>query len=191
MDFVALDFETANADKSSVCSVGVVSVENDKIVDEFYSLVKPEPLQFDADNIAVHGLTAGMVSTAPTFAELWPELFPRLDGKIIVAHYAKFDLNVLKAVLDQYQLSYPAAEYTCSWEISKAAWPDLPTYRLDVLADKIGFRFQHHNAIEDARACAELLLSAAKEVGEDSLPELVKKLDLKMGILIEQTSLFG
>ncbi|HIU63882.1 MAG TPA: 3'-5' exonuclease [Candidatus Avacidaminococcus intestinavium] len=190
MNFVALDFETANNSKASVCSIGIVTVKNNKIADEYYSLVKPQDMLFDSNNIQVHGITPGMVAAAPDFPAIWPEILARLDGQLVIAHYAKFDINVLKAVLDAYNIDYPAIQYMCSWLISKAAWPDLPTYRLDFLANKIGFEFKHHNALEDARACAELMLAIGYENSNPSMEELSDRYSCEIESIIPQVSLF-
>ena len=191
MDFVALDFETANNDKASVCSIGIVTVKDNRVVDEYYSLVKPqEGMLFDNNNIQVHGITPGIVEDAPHFKDIWPEVLARLDGRVVVAHYAKFDINVLKAVLDSYNIDYPAIQYICSWLLSKAVWTDLPTYRLDFLAHKIGFQFKHHNALEDAHACAEIMLSIIKENNNPSLGELSDKYSYEVESIMPQVSLF-
>ncbi|MGL5206774.1 MAG: 3'-5' exonuclease [Acidaminococcaceae bacterium] len=190
MDFVALDFETANADPASACSVGIVTIKNGIVVDEYYSLIKPREMVFDSSNIEVHNITPAMVETAEEFPAVWTEMAQRLDGQTVAAHYAPFDIKVLKASLDIYNLSYPAIRYVCSWLIAKAVWPDLMSYRLDVLAKGIGFQFTHHNALEDARACAMLLLQECEEAGISSFDEMAKKYKFSIGKIIPQATLF-
>ena len=72
-DFVAIDFETANRLRSSVCSVGLVFVRNGQIVDERYSLIKPYPNYYLDDNIAIHHITPDDTRDAPTFDEVWEQ----------------------------------------------------------------------------------------------------------------------
>ena len=70
MDFVALDFETANIDPASACSVGIVTIKNNIVVDEYYSLIKPKKMIFDSSNIQVNGITPAMVEDAAEFSEV-------------------------------------------------------------------------------------------------------------------------
>ena len=190
MDFVALDFETANADPASACSVGIVTIKNNIVVDEYYSLIKPKKMIFDSSNIQVNGITPAMVEDAAEFSEVWTEMAKRLDGQMVAAHYAAFDIKVLKASLDDYNLAYPAIRYVCSWLIGKAVWPDLMSYRLDVLAKRISFQFAHHNALEDARACAMVLLRECEDSGIASFDEMAKKYKFSIGNIAPQVSLF-
>ena len=190
MDFVALDFETANAGPASACSVGIVTIKNNIVVDEYYSLIKPRQMAFDSSTIQVNGITPAMVEESENFAGIWSEMAKRLDGQMVAAHYAAFDIKVLKASLDDYSLGYPAIRYVCSWIIAKAVWPDLMSYRLDVLAKRIGFQFTHHNALEDARACAMVLLQECENSGVASFDEMAKKYQFSIGRIAPQTSLF-
>ena len=75
--FVALDFETANRERSSVCSIGLVFVQDGQIVDQYYRLIRPLPNYYSRFNTAVHGL--GMADTAleASFPEVWEEIHPR------------------------------------------------------------------------------------------------------------------
>ncbi len=108
MDFVALDFETANSSRGSVCSIGLVEYENGKLKKEYYRLVKPKRNYFSSFNISIHGITKQDVEGAYEFDELWEkEIHGLLEGKLVVAHNAQFDMSVLRAVLDQYNLPYP------------------------------------------------------------------------------------
>ena len=105
MDFVTLDFETANQEPSSACSVGVVTVRGCSIVDRWYRLIRPRPFYFDPFNVGIHGITEDMAAGEPEFDTLWPELQSRLQGDTVVAHYAAFDMRVLRAALDELVVS--------------------------------------------------------------------------------------
>lgn len=157
MEFTAIDFETANASRDSACAIGLVTVKDGIITDEYYKLIRPKNLYFNPDNIAVHGITEEMVANAPNFEQLWPEIFPRLQNKQVVAHFAKFDINVLCYTLNSYYLPYPSLTYICSWILSKKAFPHLSGYSLDTVAEYVGFKFKHHHALEDAKACAAIV----------------------------------
>ncbi len=157
MEFVALDFETANASRSSVCSIGMATVKDGRVVDEYYQLIRPKYLYFNPDNIAVNGITQQMVLGKPEFEELWPEILERLQHKQVVAHFAKFDINVLRSTLEAYYLPLPRFDYLCSWLLARRAFPVLERFSLDNVAAHIGFKFRHHHALEDARACAAIV----------------------------------
>lgn len=168
MEFVALDFETANKSRNSACSIGLVTVKDGRIVDEYYQLIRPKYLYFDPDNIAVNGITQDMVLDKPSFKDLWPEILPRLQNKQVVAHFAKFDVNVLRSTLEAYYLPLPDFDYLCSWLLAKQAFPFLERFSLDVVAAYVGFKFQHHQALDDARACAAIINSVlAKNPAQD------------------------
>ena len=68
-DFAAIDFETANGKRTSVCSVGVVIVRDGEIVDNYYSLIRPEPEYYTYWNTRVHGLTLADTACAPVFSD--------------------------------------------------------------------------------------------------------------------------
>lgn len=88
MEYVAIDFQTANRWHKSACSVALVTVKDGKIIDTFYSLIRPGILHFDKENTALHGITKEMVKDAPYFDELWPLIKEKINGKTLVAHYA-------------------------------------------------------------------------------------------------------
>lgn len=182
MKFTALDFETANAARDSVCAVGLVMVENGTVVGRLRQLIRPAPLKFDYFNIAIHGITPADVADAPTFAEFWPSLWSRVAGPLI-AHNAAFDMSVLRRALDQSGAPYPETDYFCTRVIAKLAWPAYPTYALDYLAGRLGVTFSHHDAEEDARACAQVALAACRQLNAASLYELQAGCGLRVGKL--------
>ena len=126
MEYVAIDFQTANRLRSSACSIALVSVKDGKIVDTFYSLIRPDILHFDKENIALHGITEDMVKGKPYFYELWPLIKEKIKGKTLVAHYAKFDMEVLADTLESNDIPFPSSQllYTCI--LSQAIFPYRP-----------------------------------------------------------------
>ena len=102
-NFAAIDFETANNERTSVCSVGVVIVRDGKIVDSFYSLIQPEPNYYCYWNTKVHGLTQRDTDNAPVFPEVWAQIAPMIEGLPLVAHNKSFDESCLKAVFRCYR----------------------------------------------------------------------------------------
>lgn len=171
MNFTAIDFETANSSRASACSVGVCIVQNGQIVQCHQRLIRPDPLYFSPFNIAIHGITETDVADAPAFADLWPELLAGISGPL-VAHNASFDISVIRGSLAAAGIEYPDLHYFCTRVMAKLAWPGMPTYGLDHLAQHLGHSFQHHNAAEDAKACAVLALEACRIRGVTDLREL-------------------
>ena len=106
-DFAAIDFETANNERTSVCSVGVVIVRDGEIVDTFYSLIQPEPNYYNYWCTQVHGLTRRDTEEAPVFPVVWKQIEPLIEGLPLVAHNKAFDESCLKAVFRCYQMDYP------------------------------------------------------------------------------------
>lgn len=154
-NFAAIDFETANEQRTSVCSVGVVIVRNGEIADSYYSLIRPEPEYYTYWNTRVHGLTLADTSRSPVFPAVWQEIAPRIEGLTLVAHNKAFDESCLKAVFRMYGMDYPDYDFRCTLQASRRAIKGLPDYRLHTVAAWCGHRLgQHHHALADAEACA-------------------------------------
>lgn len=154
-DFAAIDFETANNERSSVCSVGVVVVRGGEIVDSFYSLIKPEPNYYGYWNTQVHGLTCEDTDVAPLFPDVWRCVAQLVDGLPLVAHNKSFDESCLKAAFRCYQMDYPDYEFLCTCKAAKKFFPNAENYQLHTISELCGFRLErHHHALADAEACA-------------------------------------
>lgn len=183
MDFVAIDFETANADRSSACAIGMVIVEDGRIFDKRYHLIKPSDPYFDPFNVSIHGITEEDVEGEPEFDELWPSIKDYFGNRIVIAHNASFDMSVLRHVLDEYGIPYPGLPYSCTRVISKKMWPMLAGHSLDVVADHLAIDFVHHDAMEDALACARIAIHACEKTGANSIDELARLLEFPTGRL--------
>ena len=157
-DFAAIDFETANFERSSVCSVGVVTVRGGEIADKFYSLIKPEPEYYTYRCSQVHGLCATDTENAPTFPDVWKQIEPLIEGLPLVAHNKAFDESCLKAVFRVYEMDYPDYEFHCTCIASRRHWRGMSN-TLDTAAARCGFFMEnHHHALADAEACAAIAL---------------------------------
>lgn len=158
-DFAAIDFETANGKRTSVCSIGVVVVRDGEIKDEFYSLIHPYPNYYTSFTTAVHGLTLADTQDAPTFDEVWARVSKLVEGLPLVAHNSPFDEGCLKAAHALYDIYYPGYKFYCTCRASRKALPNLENHRLDTVAEACGYVLKnHHNAIADAEACAAIAL---------------------------------
>ncbi len=159
MTFVAIDFETANPTRQSACAVGLVRVENKKIVHQESFFIKPPSNYFAFTSI--HGITWADVRKERTFGELYTDLSRIWDGaKFFVAHNASFDASVLRACSQTYGCPVPEIPFQCTVKIARATWNLYPTKLPDVCR-YLGVELErHHEALSDARACAEIMLRA-------------------------------
>lgn len=154
-DFAAIDFETANHERSSVCSVGIVIVRNGEIVDSFYSLINPEPNYYNYWCNQVHGLTRKDTDSAPVFPEVWKQIEPLIEGLPLVAHNRPFDESCLKAVFRVYQMDYPVYPFYDTLSTVRKVFPQLENHQLHTVAAVCGYQLnRHHHALADAEACA-------------------------------------
>ena len=163
-NFIAIDFETANGNRSSVCSVGVVLVHEGEIVDSFYSLIHPTPNYYAPFCQEVHGLGYNDTDEAPAFPEVWEQVerkihcaFPEMMTDVpFVAHNARFDEGCLRAVFATYELAYPEYLFMDTLCASRRHFGcGLPNHQLQTVAAACGYDLkQHHHALADAEACA-------------------------------------
>ena len=154
-DFAAIDFETANSNSCSVCSVGVVVVRNGQIVDTFYSLIQPEPNYYNYLCTRVHGLQRKDTDDAPVFPKVWAQIEPLIKGLPLVAHNSQFDEECLRAVFKVYSMDYPDYIFYDTLRASRQAFRYLGNHQLQTVAAECGYILKkHHNALADAEACA-------------------------------------
>lgn len=154
--YVALDVETANDFRGSVCSIGLVKFKDGNIVDAFYTLINPEE-EFDDFNIFIHGITPEDVLDSPTFPEVRKAIVDFIGSDIVVAHFAQFDMGALKDVYQKYELDFDNIEYICSYRLAKVALPGQLNYKLKRLAKNLNIELDHHNALSDARVSGLIL----------------------------------
>lgn len=147
-DFTAIDFETANAKYTSICQVGLVRMENGVITKEIELLVQPPDNQYHWGNSRVHGIKSKHTKNAPSFKEIWPEIEPYITHQHIVAHNAPFDAKCLRDTLHHFELEVPDFHQHCTVAIYKR--------NLKYLCDYYHIDINHHNALSDAKACAQL-----------------------------------
>ncbi|MBQ6956391.1 MAG: 3'-5' exoribonuclease [Bacteroidales bacterium] len=159
-DFAAIDFETANGCRSSVCSVGVVVVRNGVIKDTFYSLIQPEPNYYSWFCQQVHGLCHEDTDDAEVFPRVWERIEPMIEGLPLVAHNASFDEGCLRAVMQVYRMDWPGYKFYCTCRASRRHFGrTLPNHQLHTVSEACGYRLEnHHHALADAEACAAIAL---------------------------------
>ena len=185
MNFVAIDFETANEKRYSPCEIGIAVVENSKVVEKRSWLIRPKELYFNSFNVMIHGISKEMVVNEPEFNVVWKEVKPYLQNQLIVAHNAGFDISVLRHTLDLYNIPYPELHYLCSCIASKKVWGGLSKYDLHTLCDMHQILFKHHRAGEDAGACAELTVKAFQKMGIATFEDIETFIPIKVGKMFE------
>lgn len=165
VEFAALDVETANADPSTICQVGIATVRRGGVTDVWSRLVRPES-SFDVRHTRIHGIDAATVAHAPRFRELYHKCVARLPP--IVATHTRFDIGALVQSCRRDRLRVPRRMWLDSAKVARFAWPRL--FRrghcaLSSVAAYLGIRYRPHDAGEDARAAAEVILAAQSELG--------------------------
>lgn len=159
-NFVAIDVETANAHRSSICAIGAVKVIDGLIVDKKYSLVHPEPEFYSHFCTRVHGLTERDTRLSPTFDMVWEDWADWIGDLPLVAHNAAFDASCINSACRVYQLD-PPEEFLCTLKAARSQIDRgmCPSKSLDSLCEFFGIRLDnHHNALDDAEACAKLAI---------------------------------
>lgn len=165
MDFVALDVETANADMSSICQIGIAKFSCGTLVEEWSSLIDPEDY-FDFVNISIHGITEDDVVGAPTFPKVVDTLCHFMQNAICVSH-THFDRVSVGRAFAKYDLKEIETVWLDSARVARRTWQDCAWsgYGLANICKKIGYEFKHHDALEDAKASGQVLLAAIQASG--------------------------
>lgn len=160
LNFTAIDFETATHHPESACAIGIVTVNNGVITDEYYSLIQPPFNHYAYHNIRVHGISPADTLNEKDFYGHFPEIRKRLFGRTIVAHNESFDRNVLSRTMQHYGLYYDELEIGNRWECTCRIYRKMgyKPANLKYCCDRNNIALNHHEALSDARACAQLYL---------------------------------
>lgn len=180
LDFTAIDFETANGFRGSPCSVGLTRVRGGKAVAEASWLMRPPAGHdhFDRQNVAIHGIEPEAVAGMPRFGEVFSEIADFIGTDILAAHNAAFDLGVIRSGLEVSGMPGPGYDYVCTVMLSRRCY-SLVSNSLPFAAEEAGVPLvNHHDAAEDARACAGILIDIAARNGAHSIGELYLSLGL-------------
>jgi DNA polymerase III subunit epsilon len=188
LDFTAIDFETANGFRGSPCAVGLSKVRGGVVVEEASWLMRPPENYdtFDHHNVRIHGIRPDQVAGLPRFGELFPEIGAFIGGDVLAAHNAAFDLGVIRSGLEVSGLPGPAYDYVCTVMLSRRCY-SLVSNSLPYAAEEAGVPLvNHHDAAEDARACAGILIDIARRNGAASIAEL----HLSLGLAVSHQPAF-
>jgi len=183
LDFVAIDFETANYFRGSACAVGLAVVRNGSIIDSESRLIFQD--YFDPFCVSIHGITEKDVASAPMFPDVWDDIRAKIGDLPIVAHNAAFDTGVIRDALDDAFLPWPDLTYACTLVMGRRTY-DLSSYRLPFVAKAAGIPFDpesHHKAESDAEAAARIMLDIAARHDASDLPSLAETLGIRLGTI--------
>ena len=181
MKTLAIDFETANGQRVSACSVGLAWIENQTVARKEHRLIRPKEIKFNQYNISLHKIRPEHVVDQPEFPTVFSEFANDISDGLVLAHHAEFEISVICETLRQYQCECPKFTYLCTQMISQAVWPHCRGSSLEIVTNYLGIPFAHHNAEEDAVACARVALAAALAVGATTINELAEKISLTAG----------
>lgn len=185
MNFVTIDFETAQGARNTPCEIGLTFVEEGEVVETNSYLIKPKCYpDFDFFNMEIHGIKPSDVEDAPEFPDIWDQISNLIDGKFILAHYASFDISVLRSTLDLYNLPYPNLDFSCTYQLSKKVYPELGIYRLEYLSHQFQLGgHNHHRAGTDSLKAARLALNLLNKTGSTGIHNLLENVAIRHGNL--------
>lgn len=148
-NFTAIDFETAQGKRWSICQVGLVRVENGMVKEKLSLLVQPPNNYYWYSFIDIHGITPEQTANAPSFDLVWQQLEPFIKNQNLVAHNGfSFDFRCLNQTLEYYDIAPPKYQGYCTYRL----FDD----NLASLCKQYKIQLNHHDALSDALACARL-----------------------------------
>ena len=180
LDYIAIDFETANYYKNSACSVGLVRFIDGKEIDSVYSLIHPAKMYFIPEwTETIHHISYDDVREKPYFPEVWDTIVMPFINKTpdvpLVAHNGNmFDMPVIKNCCEYFGMELPKLNYFDSLIIAKETWPDFESHRLTALGEAFKIEYLAHDALEDSITCGQVIKFAADKWGVNSIEELLK-----------------
>lgn len=179
--YFAIDFETANEQPGSPCSVGWAIVENELIIDVGTKLIRPPAFRFNERNIAIHGIRPEDVVDSDPWNVVLDFLVEKIEDRPLVAHNASFDMGVIHQACDFIGIAAPSFQFACSRDISRAIWPEFHSHALGDVADSLGFPpFHHHDAGSDAKIAAQIVLRGAEAAHCLALEELLATVGINL-----------
>ncbi len=181
MKVIAIDFETANEQRASACSVGLAWIEDGAVARVEERLIRPKQMRFSGFNIGIHGIRPEDVENAPEFPQVMDEFHDDFVGAMMLAHNASFDMSVWRASLDLYGRAYPDFEYLCTLQMARRVWADLSSHKLNALGRHLCIAFEHHNAAADASVCGQVALAIAADTGVGDIPAIPAQIGMTPG----------
>ena len=180
MDFVAIDLETANPNPWSICQIGIAEFSDGALTGEWMSYIDPAE-RFNRDNVAVHGITEAAVRGWPKLLDMSEQLRESLNGRIVVSH-SQFDRVALEQAFDRLEIPRLSCTWLDSTLVARRAWEGLSKrgFGLENLCRLLGYRYQRHDALGDAKAAGVVVLAAIEQTGI-GLRQWLKQVKLLIG----------
>ncbi|MCT8975288.1 exonuclease domain-containing protein [Clostridium sp. CX1] len=182
MNFIAIDFETANEKRNSACSIGIVVVKNGHVVEKIHHLIRPKEMRFMPINIGIHGIRPAMVENEPGFDKVWEKIKHYFNENLVIAHNASFDISVLRKSAELYDIELPSFKYICTMKLARNFYKGIENAKLNTVNDFLGYEFKHHDALQDALACSNILLNISEELKCGDINEISKLIGVTIGI---------
>lgn len=181
--FVAIDFETATAQRASACAIGWSKFDDGVQTQSGATLIDPRiaPDEWSGFNIHIHGIHPEDVVGAPDFIAAWNHVCDVAGGSPLAAHNASFDISVARAEMLRFGVQPTPFHYTCSAALARVAWPEMLSVSLQILADELDIDLDHHDAGSDANACGQILVAAVRELEVDSIEDAFAKTGRRWG----------
>ncbi|MCB0377123.1 MAG: 3'-5' exonuclease [Bdellovibrionales bacterium] len=162
---VAIDTETSGQYpfRDDLCEIAAVKTVGGQVVDTYQSLVKPRHKMSDFI-ISIHGITNEMVKEAPKIDEVLQDFISFIGDGVCVGHHSPFDLGFLSYDLEKQKISLPDAPVFCSSLVSRNVIKGTANHKLQTLVEHLGIDGgQAHRALDDAKACAEVLFHCLRD----------------------------
>ena len=179
LDYIAIDFETANQYRNSACSVGLVRFVDGQEADSCYSLIHPAKMYFIPEwTEQIHHISYKDVRNKPYFPEVWdspvmPFINQTPDFPLVAHNGNMFDMPVIKGCCDYFGMNLPQFDYFDSLIIARKTWPKI-SHKLTDLGAYFGIEYLAHDALEDSRTCGKVIKLAADKWGVNSVKELLR-----------------
>lgn len=163
--FVAIDVETANVSRASICQIGLVASDGENELWRWSSLVDPEE-GFESKNVQIHHIHPRQVVGAPRFPMVLQAIGASLEGRCVVSWSGSgFDQDAVAQAAAKYDVSPPDCFWLDACSVARHVWPNLPNHKLPTVAAVLGIEFNHHDALADAWACCRIFQSALAVTG--------------------------
>ena len=178
-DFIVFDIETTglSAKTDKITEIGAVKISNGQIVDHFSQLINPQR-RLSAKIIELTGITDDMLADQPTIDAVLPEFMRFIGDAMLVAHNSDFDTGFIRNNCELLGLLYKHKAID-TVAVSRALLTDLKSHKLNLVAKRLGVRLDnHHRAVDDAKATAEIFLKFLemfRENGVETLDQVNQK----------------
>lgn len=165
LDFVVVDVETANADRASICQIGVAGFNNGQFSRSWESLVNPQDY-FDPLNVSIHGIDESKVQFSPVWKDVYSQVEAFLKNSIVVSH-TLFDFVAIQRACERANVPKCECKWLDSARVVRRTWASFSHkgYGLSNVAKEFGIAYRAHDALDDARCAGEIFLRALTESG--------------------------